>query len=287
MKLSALRSKSSSLFACILSLSFLFCIPSKSNAQGGFNIMDVMNKHNSYNAFSGRYGDINSPASKREYIGFGKQFMSPLLNVEYYYADKTPLNNHTKTSSILAHTTSQSYAFHLGTYFPLGEISNKSILAIGAQITVLYTTITFDPLKFYGRETLTDNYPLIAAMLPVSFEYKYGSEATMLKQDHFMLTLGAGVAPGAYTVYRGEANVLPRVLPFVKAEVGFMTGIAWKLQFNAYLGRMKLLDVSYTTVTEDAGNNKISDGMSIKSNSGYGYNVSLCILPLSFMWEKD
>ena len=72
-------------------------------------------------------------------------------------------------------------------------------------------------------------------------------------------------------------------MPFLKAEIGFVAGVAFKIRGMAYLGKSKY------TPTIHYGINNIGafDVLETSTEGSNGYSISAIIMPFSWTWNAD
>lgn len=176
-----------------------------------------------------------------------------------------------------------------GTYFPISNLGDNSIMAIAVAVKgniYVFNTgnVSFDTIS-------TDyeyNYDFVSIEMgvPVSLDLKFGCDATQNKNNRFCFTGGIGMAPtliatglpsgfnsdGSTALSDASAKLL--VEPFLKAEVGAMLGICFKVRAMYSFGRIKYYD---------NGNDYQHLSIIGKSN----LTVSLILMPFSWAWKKS
>lgn len=233
---------------------------------------------------------------KRIYLGvYGQHIMSNPLYLrirDTAYATQESFD--LKIGGVEIDTTLQTTARlkqnltgYLGVSIPLSRITPKTMISFDIEANVIMGNITYDTFtvdKIYKTDYYSEEMPFMMFSGPISINYKYGGDATLSKEDKFMASVGAGIAPAYITVDPlggAKQDALVKAVPFAKAELGFFLGVAWKLRATYFMGQYDLIDVK-------AENLNNATGIIRKQYSGpLGYNFSLKVYPLSFMWDKD
>lgn len=228
---------------------------------------------------------------KRIYLGYGMQFMSNPFKLrirDTFYNDTTSYNDKVNKQSIdttiyTSAKLSKTLNAFLGVSVPVARVSPKSMVSLDIEANILMGEVSYDTIRIRKitdvRDTFySENLPFMMMSGPISFNYKYGGDATLSKDNKAMFGAGLGVAASYITVEGGDALI--KAVPFVKVEGGFFLGLAFKLRGTAYLGNYELLN----TKTEKLGT---ASGILSRQYSGpLGYNVSIIVLPFSFTWDK-
>jgi hypothetical protein len=100
-----------------------------------------------------------------------------------------------------------------------------------------------------------------------------------------MFAVGAGVVPCISTpaaVNRNTQSAPPlTAVPFAKIEAGIFAGLAFKVRAIAYLrGGINVRKTEENIYFPP-------DELSIKLHSGYGYHLSLIVMPFSYGWRTE
>lgn len=178
---------------------------------------------------------------------------------------------------------------YIGVSVPVAHFGEKSMISIDIEANALMGELTYDTVyvpKILAdkRDTFySENMPFMMLSGPISVNFKWGGDASLSKDHKAMFAAGAGIAASYISVdplSGGQQDPLIKAVPFVKAEVGFFLGIAWKLRGTAYLGQYDMINVKSAELSSAAG-------IIEKRYAGpLGYNFSLMAYPLSFMWDK-
>ncbi len=230
---------------------------------------------------------------KRLYVGvYGWQFMSNPMSIrvrDTRYFDQLDFDTKTSgyeidTSFTVQSRMVKSLSAYLGTSVPLAMPTDKSMLCLDIEANVLAGALTYDTVRvplYYKDLALAETIPFMVGSVPVSFNYKYGGDASLSKDHRTLLSAGAGIATSYIMIDDGTSSeALIKAVPFVKAEVGFVLGVAIKLRGTAYLGNYNLIDYTSPEVTTAMG------VIERKYSGPLGYNLSVIVMPLSLGWEK-
>lgn len=236
---------------------------------------------------------IKMQLHKRMYLGvYGWHFMSNPIHLrvrDTMYAnndafkDKIGGKEIDTTFSTSAKLT-KSLSGYLGVSVPVAMPSQRSMFCLDIEANVLMGELSYDTVNIpltYKVQPIAENMPFMMASLPISFNYKYGGDASLSKDNRTLLSAGAGIATSYITIDDGSASeALIKAVPFIKAEVGFVFGVAFKIRGTAYMGNYDLIDYKSPELSKATG------VISRQYSGQLGYNVSVIIMPLSFMWDK-
>ena len=235
---------------------------------------------------------------KRIYVGvYGKQFMSNPMTMRvrdtvyydsYDFKDKIG-GKEIDTTFTTAARLSKSISAFLGVSVPVAMPNERSMFCLDIEANILTGALTYDtvvvPLKYRDLK-MAETIPFMVASLPISFNYKFGGDASLSRDNRTLLSAGAGIATSYITIDDNtkddntKAEALIKAVPFIKAEVGFVWGVGFKVRGTAYLGNYNLIDYQSTEASTAVG-------MLSRQYSGpLGYNVSVIIMPLAFTWDK-
>ncbi len=228
---------------------------------------------------------------KRIYLGYGQQWMNNPYTFRYRDTMYTSEQNFIdRIGGQEIDTTIQTSARltkalngYLGVSVPISMVSAKSMVCLDIEANVLMGELTYDTVTVplgYKLMPIAEPMPFMMVSGPISVNFKYGGDATLSKDNRTMLSAGAGIAASYITVDDGlGAEAVIAGVPFVKAEIGFFAGLAFKLRGTAYMGRFEMLNSEAEQVSRATG---IISG---KYEGNFGYNLSLIVMPLSFTWD--
>src|ERR1700761_4372996 len=168
---------------------------------------------------------------ERFYIGISYPLASIDVKEHYSQYVGTRILDTTVSKSV---SSAPSFGGFIGFFVPLAYIGeNSGCLAINAEIMGTYTTWDVKAVNFtngaigaHDDATATS----IAVGLPLSIDYKYGADGILDKYKRFMLTLGVGGTPTAYTNTYVKSGTSFAFIPFIKGEIGFFAGVGMKLR---------------------------------------------------------
>lgn len=230
---------------------------------------------------------------KRIYLGvYGWHFMSNPLTMrvrDSIYLTQDDFTNKVGAKEIdTTFTTTarltKSLSGYLGVSVPLAMPSDKSMFCLDIEANVLMGELTHDTITIpltYKDLAIKESMPFMSISGPVSFNYKYGGDASLSKDHRTLLSAGAGIATSYITIDDGTGSeAIIQAVPFVKAEVGFILGVAIKVRGTAYMGNYNLIDYSSPEISK-------ATGIISRNYSGQmGYNLSVIVMPLSLTWDK-
>lgn len=231
---------------------------------------------------------------KRIYLGgsFNSHYMSSPMDMrvrDTSYATTDDFNNkvggkEVDTSFTTIAKLRNSLSGFLGVSVPLAMMSEKTMFCLDVEANVLMGDLDPDsvtvPLQ-YKDLVVAESVPFMMISGPISFNYKYGGDASLSRDHRTLLSAGAGIAASYITIDDGSgADPLIKAIPFVKAEVGFILGVAVKIRGTAHLGNYNLIDYKSPELSRATGI------ISRSYTSQIGYNISVVIMPLSLAWDK-
>ncbi len=174
----------------------------------------------------------------------------------------------------------QSYAFYVGSYFPIALMSDKSMLVAEVELMASVSKLTYDSIPIAAKTNISAPTDVYKIGIPISLEYRSGADVLLSKEARSMFTLSAGFN---FCIINSDDydRVTPlRALPFVKAELGFFAGIGFKIRGVYYFGNS---DYNYTVnynVAHGTGDQLIS-----KFRGSNGFNLTLVLMPFSVNWN--
>lgn len=253
----------------------------------------VFTSLNRYRKNEKKVGKIPLQLHKRLYLGvYGVHFMENPIDIrirDTAYPSQDDFNdriNGTEVDTSFTTTARLTKALtgYLGVSVPFARPTETSMLCLDIEANILMGELSYDtvtvPLN-YKDLFVTESMPFMMASAPVSVNFKYGGDASLSKDHRTLLSAGAGIATSYITIDDGSgAEALIKGVPFVKAEIGFLFGVAIKLRGTAYLGNYNLIDYTSPDISTASGI------ISRRYSGQLGYNLSVIIMPLSFMWDK-
>lgn len=276
-----MRNKAACYFLAVFLLSYL---PSEAQMLSGLN---------RYSKTDRKDNKMKMQLHKRLYLGvYGWHFMSNPIEVRV--RDTMYANNDAQRDRIggkeidttfrTSARLTKSLSGFLGVSVPLAMPTEKSMFCLDIEANVLMGELTYDTVTIpltYKELYQTENMPFMMASLPISFNYKYGGDASLSRDHRTLLSAGAGIATSYITIDDGSgAEALIKAVPFVKAEIGFVFGVGFKVRGTAYMGNYNMIDYQSPSLSSATG------VISRQYSGQLGYNVSVIIMPLAFMWDK-
>lgn len=236
---------------------------------------------NTYMAFKAAKENGNAGFFHRMSTGGGKFF----INNKVFFTYKK--SNGMSATIERDLTAGSSMYFEDNYFFLLSGLGEKSTLTLTYGGFAGLMNLVADPVTLEDDVTYKLELPAMVGGIPLSLDYKYGGEATLNKHDKTLFTLGLGVAPGFYMNYNDLTPMPFRAVPFVKAELGFFCGLAFKLKASTFLARGNYLNyVEYYRLSDDdvaAPDRELE----VRSKGSLGYSLTLMVMPFSFDWSKD
>jgi hypothetical protein len=234
-------------------------------------------QHLQFNDYYTKLAVGNERIYQRITIGGGLTFMSG--NYTFAYNGQDTLGKAISDTLTKKYRSKDNYVFYLGTFFPITLITDNSMLAFNTEVMFSMATLDFDSVEFAPKVVYKKREKIVSGGLQLSLDYKWGGDVP-LERNSTMFTLGAGLS---FTRFESMPNLngLPiRAIPFVKADVGFYAGLAFKLRGMVYFGSDEYRDKTYF----DAIN---TDRLHVNVKGSYGFNIALLILPFSAGWEGN
>lgn len=216
---------------------------------------------------------FTSNASFKQSLG---NFAMGQINPEYLYS-------HTNTE-----INATGYGARIGYYIPVTREFNK--FSLNLSLAAQYTSVenNIGKLTLYGQVVdVETNFTNSMLSFPIGFDLKWGGESTLRKSDWATVSLGAGVLPTYHSTSGGTDVTESKftVRPYAKAEVGFTTGIHWKIYALWSLGRDRFLD-------HESGDLQVplsaENPVTITQNAYYTQNITLGLAFSigSLFWDK-
>lgn len=217
---------------------------------------------------------------KRLYGGIGKFYIPAEMTFKYVAIDYR--DNTTIDTTFKKHTRSrESWTAHLGTFVPISMVSDNSMIALNVEFVGRSVSLAYDSLLFLGETKFMNPLETYMVGMPISIEYRQGGEVSLDRKDKMIFAFGGGIVP--CIVNSDDYNrVKPyKFTPFIKAEIGFVAGMAFKLRGTYYLGKSKYPNSSFFN-TNDIG---AYDELHISTEGTNGYSFSLIISPFAWAWD--
>ena len=270
--------------AWLLAVLLLAYLPSDAQNLGSLN---------RYRNSKSKDGRIPLQLHKRIYLGlYGWHFMSSPMQMrirDTMYFDeadfKGKLNGRElDTTFTTTARLGKSLSGYLGVSVPVAMPSEKSMFCLDVEANILAGELTYDTVSIplvYKDLQIAETLPFMMASVPVSFNFKYGGDASLSRDHRTLLSAGAGIATTYITIDDNtNSDALIKAVPFVKAEIGFVWGLAFKLRGTAYLGNYKLIDYQNPAASSAVG------VLSRQFTAPLGYNLSIAVMPLTPTWTK-
>jgi hypothetical protein len=168
-----------------------------------------------------------------------------------------------------------------GTYFPLFNISEKSILAFNFNANGIVSNTKMGVIRVNEVTTYDFDFIHMDIGFPLSLDLKYGGEAVLDKTEKASFTLGVGICPSLYvSTFGPTSNFAFDTRPYIHFDIGFFAGIEWKIQASYLPGNTQILNL-----------NPNSNGMTsmpldsyITANKGSLFNIGIGLMVFSYDW---
>lgn len=211
-------------------------------------------------------------------LGIGRHIVTGTTTLNY----KGPDTNWNQIDTTIKKRikSKHSYAIHAGTFLPLALFGNQSMIVFNMEVYGSYTSLNYDTVYFHPKLKYRNPRSLITMGVPLSIDFKNGGEVSLSKKQSSLLTVGGGVMIGVYGEHVSKMNPFYELhtIPFIKAELGFFAGLAFKFRGTAYLGRVEYFNDA-TTYRDNT--------IHMLTNTNYGFNLSLLVMPFSFDWRTE
>ncbi len=176
---------------------------------------------------------------------------------------------------------STGFGVSFGTFHPIARLGKVSMLTL--SITGMYNQIKWQNIgeNIYQGTNLSITGQTRQLSLPVGFDFKFGCDATMNKNNRFCASIGAGATP-TYSFTDIEAHSVGKASfhPFLKFEAGVLAGLCMKVRVI-----YSFLNVEYVnevnTSTED---DNLAESFTLTGNPPV--SVSFIIMPFSWAWQR-
>jgi hypothetical protein len=219
-------------------------------------------------------------AWQRISLGIGKFYIPAEITLKY--KGYNPVGNVYIDTTLKKNTRSrQAWVAHIGTFFPIDMLTDNSMIAVNVELVARSVSLAYDSLLFFGSSKFMSPTPAYMVGLPICFEYKRGGEVSLDKKDRSLFTVGAGIVPCIVNSDDYNAVTPYKFIPFIKAEIGFVAGIGFKLRGMAYFGKTKYSGSNFYGLNNIGAN----DELHTTTEGGNGYSLSLIIMPFSWSWD--
>lgn len=166
-------------------------------------------------------------------------------------------------------------------YFPMFEITETSALAFNLGVMGYGLVGDIDEIRI-GHTTYQNQFVSMQMGMPLTFDFKYGGEATNDKAEKFSFTLGAGMCPIMYISTFGEfSNTRGSIRPYVHGEIGFFAGIEWKFKVDYLAKSTEVYRVDYRDFET------LPEGSLISVKGQPMLSVGIALMPFSYDWESS
>jgi hypothetical protein len=213
-------------------------------------------------------------------------------NFQFDY-NKTDINNQlidTYYVATMKPTAAMSASF--GLHFPIAMLRNKGVVAVAT--TFAYNKMDYETDKFYLSTTnyLTYKFATTQMAARLGVDLMVGNHGVLDKSKPTCYTIGLGLAPTQFNMTpsvigadgkttTGDAVSKMKMQPYIKAEIGFMAGLCFKLRATYSFGRADIMRV--TTPSAVPSSYPLATTFQMRSN----LELSFIIMPLSPAWRKS
>ena len=224
-------------------------------------------------------------------LGYGFYNMNT-ANFQFDY-NKTDINNQlidTYYVATMKPTAAMSASF--GLHFPIAMLRNRGVVAVAT--TFAYNKMDYETDKFYLTTSnyLTYKFATTQMAARLGVDLMVGNHGVLDKSKPTCYTIGLGLAPTQFNMTpsvigtdgkttTGEAVSKMKMQPYIKAEIGFMAGLCFKLRATYSFGRADLMRV--TSPSAVPASYPLATTFQMRSN----LELSFIIMPLSPAWRKS
>ena len=224
-------------------------------------------------------------------LGYGFYNMNT-ANFQFDY-NKTDINNQlidTYYVATMKPTAAKSASF--GLHFPIAMLRNRGVVAVAT--TFAYNKMDYETDKFYLTTSnyLTYKFATTQMAARLGIDLMVGNHGVLDKSKPTCYTIGLGLAPTQFNMTpsvigtdgkttTGDAVSKMKMQPYIKAEIGFMAGLCFKLRATYSFGRADLMRV--TTPSAVPASYPLATTFQMRSN----LELSFIIMPLSPAWRKS
>jgi hypothetical protein len=237
------------------------------------------------------YGSLSDAGKRlwqRTTSGFYLRFSS--LKFSAHYKDGTSgvpsLKRHVDTTveQTIQSDPDGTFGFFSETFVPIVRMEDESMIAFDFGGFCEFFKFKVANIALAPGETPRSNDLVgFSGGLNLGLDYRIGADALLDKQTRTMFNIGAGISPGffaaEYGAMPGEGAGGFSLQPYVKAEVGFFLGLAFKLRGDLLLGKARYIDA--ISEGED-------DLLEVKATGAIrGARLGLGIMFYSWDWDGD
>jgi hypothetical protein len=180
-------------------------------------------------------------------------------------------------------------AFNIGTYYRLAKLGKRTAIAFDMGYMFSYMYWKGIGTGFYTEKAWTNAGSTWQMSYPVGLELKFGSDARLEKNHRFCMSFGGGIQPLLSATKLEDTMKKPKkgrefnfgYQPYVKAEMGLMLGICWKLRLMYSIGDIPLLTESTSTHKDPYTVSKFD----MKGTSAVTFSIVL--MPFSYDWPDN
>jgi len=243
------------------------------------NIFDSgVRMQENYNRRKANGQNVNSYLRYHAHLHYS--FSSGDFNHTYQAMDKT--GKITGQRSIDKKFALNGLSAGAGTYFPIFNVSEKSIVAFNASAEGVFTHYQMGKIQLDDVKTYDYALMVVSIGLPLSLDLKYGGEAILDKTEGASFTVGAGLCPGVYISSFGPTGSFAfDVRPYLHADIGIFAGLEWKIQAAYFPGHTNVLKLN----PESTGMHSMPTESYIKANKGNLFTVGIGMMIFSYDWE--
>jgi hypothetical protein len=178
-------------------------------------------------------------------------------------------------------------AINIGTYYRLLKIGKRT--AVAFDMNYMFSWMKWQGIGagFYTERSWNNGGSTWQMAYPVGLELKFGSDARLEKNHRFCMSFGGGVMPIMSasklkdTLKKKGREFNFGYQPYVKAELGLLMGICWKLRLMYSVGDLKLLENSSTGHKDPYS---VSNFNLISKST---ITFSIVMMPFSYDWPDN
>lgn len=230
-------------------------------------------------------GNTEGHAIQRFTVGLGKHYLVSNVDLHYknFLSDGTIFDSTTTTKARLK----KAYNGSIGTFFPIYLLTDNSMITFNAELYAAFGTLSLDSTMFGDEVKFEHDYLYYMVGVPLSIEYKTGADIPLSKKGSNMFSLGVGMN-FCKTNYVGSNGPFPITFaPFVKAEFGFIMGVAMKIRGVAYFGSAFVANDRQSYIGKDENGNNYNDYVDVTAQINNGYSLSLIVMPFTYKWISE